>query len=121
MVAVTVVIPTFNRSALLVQAVDSAVTQTVDDVEVFVVDDGSVDQTFTAASTRLIERKHRGRFAARRERHADLVSQQASNLWLAGRRGAGLATWVKAIRLQPRRAGRRTAAALRDRMSTMRG
>ena len=43
--AVTVVIPTFNRLALLRQAVDSIKAQTFHDWELLVVDDGSTDQT----------------------------------------------------------------------------
>jgi len=42
---VSVVIPTHNRGELLARAVDSALAQTVDDIEVLVVDDGSIDGT----------------------------------------------------------------------------
>ena len=42
---VTVVIPTFNRIALLRQAIESVKAQTYDDWELLVVDDGSTDQT----------------------------------------------------------------------------
>ncbi len=40
-----IVIPTFNRAHLIVQAVDAALSQTHPDVVVMVVDDGSTDQT----------------------------------------------------------------------------
>lgn len=41
----TVIIPTHNRDALLARAVNSALGQTVRDIEVIVIDDGSLDQT----------------------------------------------------------------------------
>ncbi len=42
---VSVIIPTFNRAHCVGQAIDSALQQTHRDLEVIVVDDGSVDQT----------------------------------------------------------------------------
>ena len=42
---VSVVIPTYNRAALLRQALDSVFAQTFTDYEVIVVDDGSTDET----------------------------------------------------------------------------
>lgn len=42
---VTVVIPTYNRSKLLLEAVDSVLNQTYQNVEVIIVDDGSTDDT----------------------------------------------------------------------------
>ena len=45
MALVSVIIPTYNRSSLVVEAVDCVLRQTMKDVEVIVVDDGSTDDT----------------------------------------------------------------------------
>lgn len=42
---VSIVIPSFNRGALLAQAIESVLQQSVTDLEVIVVDDGSIDDT----------------------------------------------------------------------------
>ena len=49
--AISVVIPTYNRAALLRRAVDSALAQTVPPAEILIVDDGSTDDTAAVAST----------------------------------------------------------------------
>jgi glycosyltransferase involved in cell wall biosynthesis len=41
----SVIIPTFNRAKLVRRAIDSVLDQTIDDFELIVVDDGSVDDT----------------------------------------------------------------------------
>jgi glycosyltransferase involved in cell wall biosynthesis len=42
---VTVVIPTYNRAALLQRAIDSVFAQTLDDFELYIADNGSQDET----------------------------------------------------------------------------
>lgn len=49
---VSVVIPTYERADLVGRAVDSALAQTVEDVEVIVVDDGSTDGTREAVAAK---------------------------------------------------------------------
>lgn len=44
-VKVSVIIPTYNRSALACKTVESALAQSMEDVEIIVVDDGSTDDT----------------------------------------------------------------------------
>ena len=45
MTLVSVIIPTYNRSQLAVEAIDSVLGQTCEDWKVIVVDDGSTDDT----------------------------------------------------------------------------
>ena len=42
---ISVVIPTYNRSKFIIEAIDSIQSQSLSDVEILVVDDGSTDQT----------------------------------------------------------------------------
>ena len=71
---VSIIVPTFNRANLLPRALDSIITQTYDDWEIVVVDDGSADDTPAVLARyaqhigdRLIrvEQENRGSSAAR--------------------------------------------------------
>ena len=72
---VSVVIPCFNQSHFLREAIDSVRAQTVTDIEVIVVDDGSTDDTADVArrqGVRLLSQRNQGQGAARNHglRHA---------------------------------------------------
>ncbi|TWJ19371.1 glycosyltransferase family 2 protein [Geobacter argillaceus] len=68
---VSVIIPTYNRAALLQEALQSIVGQTFADYEVLIVDDGSTDSTrevaarFPADRFIYMHQEHQGRSAAR--------------------------------------------------------
>ena len=72
---VSVVIPTFNRGALLDEAIHSVLAQTFDDLELIVVDDGSTDDT-------------RRRVEAHRDPRVRYLHQR--NTGLAAARNAGI-------------------------------
>ena len=70
MTTVSVVIPTYNRSALITRALDSVLAQTVKPHEILVVDDGSTDDTASLVrkhypAVQLIRQKNTGVSAAR--------------------------------------------------------
>lgn len=67
---VSVVIPTFNREKYVVETVESVLAQTLQDVEIVVVDDGSTDDTRRVLSRfgdriRYVYQENRGRSSAR--------------------------------------------------------
>ena len=80
---VSVIIPTFNRSAYVAEAVASVLAQTRTAMELIVVDDGSTDDTTAVlerfgASVRAISQVHSGVSAAR-----NTGIRSASGEWLA--------------------------------------
>ena len=84
--AVSVIIPTYNRRALVMQAVDCVLSQDHVDLELIVVDDGSTDDTYDALKKRLdgeprarILRKKNGGTASAR----NLGIAQARAAWTA--------------------------------------
>jgi glycosyltransferase involved in cell wall biosynthesis len=81
---VSVIIPTYNRAALVAEAVASVLAQTWRDFEVLVVDDGSTDHTATALApfagqVRVVRRPSRGGVSAARNRGIAAARGQ----WLA--------------------------------------
>jgi glycosyltransferase involved in cell wall biosynthesis len=92
---VSVILPTYNRAALVVQSVESVLAAVTNDDEVIVVDDGSTDDTPAAlsrfqSSIRYLRVPNRGVGAARnlgvREARHDLVAfNDSDDLWLPDR------------------------------------
>ena len=66
---VSVIIPTYNRKGMLLEALESAKAQTYDQVEIIVVDDGSTDGTFESLQNdphiQLVRQENSGPSAAR--------------------------------------------------------
>jgi glycosyltransferase involved in cell wall biosynthesis len=87
-----VIIPTFNRSGMVREAVESVISQTCGEFELIVVDDGSTDDTVAAlkpysASLRLVRQENRGVSAARNSGAAVaggelLAFLDSDDLWL---------------------------------------
>lgn len=93
MLRVSVIIPTYNRAALVTEAVASVLAQTRPDFELLVVDDASTDDTATAlapyaARIRLLRRESRGGVSAARNtgiaaaRGEWLTFLDSDDLWL---------------------------------------
>jgi glycosyltransferase involved in cell wall biosynthesis len=80
---ISVIIPTYNRSELLVEAIGSVLDQTFGDFELLVVDDGSTDNTHEVVKpfldrVRYTRTPHRGVSAAR-----NLGVRMTSGQWVA--------------------------------------
>ncbi len=98
---VSVVIPTFNRSAFVVSAVESVLSQDGPEIEVIVIDDGSIDDTRERLSRfgdaiRYHQQENRGMQAARNRgvrmaRGAFLAMLDSDDLWLPGKLEGDLA------------------------------
>lgn len=87
---VSVCIPTYNGAAFLAETLDSAVTQTFDDLEVVIVDDCSTDESFDIA-----QRFARSDPRVRAIRNAERAGSGAANakIYLAHARGE----WIKTL------------------------
>jgi glycosyltransferase involved in cell wall biosynthesis len=91
MEAVTIIIPTYNRAALLPKAIDSVLSQSYDNFELIVVDDGSDDNTAEILSDYsniiYLFQENRGPAAARnrgiRAARHDLIAFLDSDDWFA--------------------------------------
>ncbi len=81
---VSVIIPTYNRAAWMIEAVASVLAQTYRDFELFVVDDGSTDGTLAALASfggkiKVLRREERQGVSAAR----NLGARAATGDWLA--------------------------------------
>jgi glycosyltransferase involved in cell wall biosynthesis len=89
---VSAIIPTYNRAALVTQAIDSVLQQTYPNVEVIVVDDGSTDETQLALQRygpkiRIVSQNNAGPAVARNRgitaSRGDLIAfLDSDDLWL---------------------------------------
>src|SRR5262249_49515606 len=93
---VSVIIPVFNRAAMLVEAVTSALAQTHRPIEIVIVDDGSTDDTVRVAdelandSVRVVHQANGGpgaaREAGRRIARGELIQHLDSDDFLLPRK-----------------------------------
>jgi hypothetical protein len=104
-ILVSVVIPTFNRAAVVRDAIDSALAQGVAGIEVVVVDDGSTDATRQAVSgyaggVRYARQERQGAGPARNHgvalaRGAFISFLDSDDVWLPGKTAAELALFAR--------------------------
>jgi hypothetical protein len=108
-ILVSVVIPTFNRAAVIGDAIDSVLCQGVPEIEVLVVDDGSTDATAAALAgydgrIRYLRQEHQGAGAARNHgialaRGAFVSFLDSDDVWMAGKTAAELALFARLPRV----------------------
>ncbi|PZW46780.1 glycosyl transferase family 2 [Humitalea rosea] len=103
--SISVVVPSYNRAALLPETLDAILAQTLPAVEIIVVDDGSTDATPTILATRyagqvkLIRIRNSGDLVARnvglREARGELVAFcDSDDVWRPGFLAAMAVLWV---------------------------
>jgi glycosyltransferase involved in cell wall biosynthesis len=105
--AISVVMPTFNSAATVVEALHSITAQQYENLEILVIDDGSTDSTVQLVAAvcpqaRVFRQKNSGAAVARnrglREASGDLVAfLDADDAWFAGK----LAAQVDALGSRP--------------------
>jgi glycosyltransferase involved in cell wall biosynthesis len=89
---VSVIIPTYNRSGILQEAIESVLLQTYDEIELIVVDDGSTDDTLSQIKQygnriRIVAQDNAGPAAARNRGisncHGELIAfLDSDDLWI---------------------------------------
>src|SRR5262245_61054408 len=105
--AISVILPTYNRAALLPRAVQSAIAQTYQNFELIIVDDGSTDdtptiiRTFTDPRIVGVRRSHAGAAAAENAGLARARGQFIGFLddddeWLSGKLAAQMLAFTQA-------------------------
>jgi len=92
---VSVIIPTYNRAQMLVECLESVISQTFTDYEVIVIDDGSTDDTGELVKPYLdrieyIKHENKGNAAARNSgldiARGELIAfLDSDDLWLPGK------------------------------------
>jgi hypothetical protein len=105
MVAVSVIIPTYNAGRFVCQAVDSVLAQTYRDYEIIVVDDGSTDDTRERLAPygnqiRYVQTNNLERSAARntgiRQARGELIAfLDADDIWLPEKLARQIAFWER--------------------------
>ena len=111
-ILVSVVIPAFNRAAVIRDAVDSALGQGIPGLEVIVIDDGSTDAGATrmalagySGQVRYFHQERRGAGAARNHgialaRGAFISFLDSDDVWLPGKTAAELALFARLPRTE---------------------
>lgn len=84
--AISVVLPSYNNAAFLSAAIESILTQTITDIELIIVDDGSSDGSAVIAA-KYAQRDPRVRVLTRPHDSALVSGASASNLAIAETRG----------------------------------